>query len=103
MQYKTIVLELLEQSPGLSRELRRNDALLSTMNQLAVSFRDLHLRLLDQLTSSQPELDETLLKSQAMEVATEQMQEMIGQAEQLLSNGSVSIEACLALLQADNR
>ena len=103
MQYKTIVLELLEQSPGLSRELRRNDALLSTMNQLAVSFRDLHLRLLDQLTSSQPELDENQLKYQAMEVATEQMQEMIGQAEQLLSNGSVSAEACLVLLQADNR
>ena len=35
MQYKTIVLELIEERPGLHEELKSSNSLLSTVNQMA--------------------------------------------------------------------
>ena len=49
MQYKTIVLELLQQNPELHASLTSNSSLLSTMNQFAIQLRENHLAIIEKL------------------------------------------------------
>ena len=77
MHYKTIVLELLQQQPALHEELRSSNCLLSAMNQLAVLLRDLHHQTLADLRRLRSSESQPLLSSEAMELATHQLQQSL--------------------------
>ncbi|MCA9185021.1 MAG: hypothetical protein R3E01_36210 [Pirellulaceae bacterium] len=82
MQYKTIILELIDSHPPLKHQLASSDSLLSTMNQLASEFRRLHLHLGNIMVAQQPLLSPVEIQLQAMEFATEQMTQLIEAMEQ---------------------
>ena len=69
MQYKTIILQLIEDRPSLHHKLASSDTLLSTLNRLAAEFRSLHLELSDQLSRQHPELAAAQVRAQALEYA----------------------------------
>lgn len=83
MQYKTIILELLQQQPELHEQLRATRTLLSTLDQLAIQLRAHHLDLANHLRRQRPQTDATQLSNEAMEIA-------VNQFEQALATTSVA-------------
>ena len=77
MQYKTIVLELIEVRPELHHQLRSSNSLLSTVNRLAALLRGMHLARIDELRQTRPGSAEPQLSSEALELALEQLQESL--------------------------
>lgn len=75
MQYTTICLNLLEQNPVRYAELQRSKATLHTLNQLALTLRTRHQEILIELQKTLPEAGCKELSSQAMELATAQLEE----------------------------
>ena len=89
MQYKTIVLELIQQRPMLHEQLRSSNTLLSTVNRLATLLRDSHLAAIEQLRQARPDSASLQLASEAMEIALDELQQQLppdpetGEAEAL--------------------
>jgi hypothetical protein len=77
MQYKTIVLELIEERPELHEQLRSSNTLLSTVNRLATVLRGIHLATIDQLRQTRPGSAEPQLSSEALELALQQLRESL--------------------------
>jgi hypothetical protein len=77
MQYKTIVLELLQQNQELHERLRRERMLLATVNILATELRDRHLAWKDQLSQARPESDPHLIASEALELALKGLEDFL--------------------------
>jgi hypothetical protein len=75
MQYKTIVLELINQYPKLKSHLESNRSLLSTVEQRGHQLRESHLTILAELQSRQPKPSHDLLRQQAGEIAISQLQD----------------------------
>lgn len=73
MQYKTIVLELLESQPALSEKLKANSSLLSTMETIAEQLRTNHLQLVEQTQLKRQEAAGEAIRSQALEHQIEQL------------------------------
>ena len=67
MQYKTIVLELLEQDP----ELRSQPGLPAELDRYATELRRLHAAWVDLLRLIRPESDPGRVSSQALDLAVE--------------------------------
>ena len=68
MQYKTIVLELLQQIPELHDRLRRNRTLFSTLEQLAAGLKDSHEEWKRRLAQSNLHSSEQQTSSAALEL-----------------------------------
>jgi hypothetical protein len=79
MQYKTIVLELLQEwAERLPKEKR--PPLLPLMEKLALELRDRHLTLIEELKNADPGLDSYQVSAMASEIALKEMEERILQA-----------------------
>jgi hypothetical protein len=79
MQYKTIVLELLQQQPLLHERLRSDRQLLPTMNAYAAELRAKHLAWMETLRRSWPESHPSQIASEALELALEDLQQALQQ------------------------
>jgi hypothetical protein len=76
MQYKTIVLGLLqEQYPALHERLRASRSLLQAMNDYAASLKHHHESWMDRLSVARPERDPIQISSQALELAIEDLRD----------------------------
>ena len=69
MQYKTIILELLQQRPQLHERLRRSDILLETLNEQAQRLRTRHLEWSAMLVEVMPESETSQITRTAFELA----------------------------------
>jgi hypothetical protein len=70
MQYKTIVLGLLqEQYPALHERLRANRTLLQAMNDHAANLKRHHESWMERLTLKKPDSDPIQIASEALELA----------------------------------
>lgn len=77
MQYKTIVMELLEQHPPLHETLKRDRRLLETIESLARELKATHEQTISDLSEQQPPLPgdgSSGISSQAMEMAIAELQ-----------------------------
>jgi hypothetical protein len=77
MQYKTIVLALLEQRTELYEQLRQTRQLLPTLEALATELRDHHLALTESLTQASPDSDPCQIPSQALELAVKDLEDCL--------------------------
>jgi hypothetical protein len=75
MQYKTIVLELLQERTELHEQLRLTRRLRPTMESLATELRDLHLTWMDTLSQANPDSDPSQINSEAMELALKSLED----------------------------
>ena len=73
MQYKTIVLQLLQDRPTMYDTLLRERTLLATLDFYATELRDSHLDWKGLLSEQNPDRDPTQIASKAMEMALEQL------------------------------
>jgi hypothetical protein len=77
MQYKTMVLELLQQRPRIHDRLRRQRMLLPTMEFYARELKDLHEGWKQHLAEARPGSDESQFASQALELALKELEDCL--------------------------
>lgn len=69
MQYKTIILELIQEHPELYERLRSTKRLLPAVDAYAIELRDLHESWKDTIRQEEPGSDPIQIASEAMELA----------------------------------
>lgn len=73
MQYKTIVLGLLEERPALHEHLRKNQMLLSAVEGCARTLKTSHESWKERLLKARPGSDASQIASEAMELALKEL------------------------------
>ena len=74
MQYKTIVLELIQQEPELHERLRASRTLLATMDHHALELKARQEFWKKQLSQSRPGSDPIQIASESLELASKEQQ-----------------------------
>lgn len=72
MQYKTIVLQLLQDRPHLHLRLRESRQLLDALDHCSTTLRNRHAELTTTLTEKSPGRNPEQLASEAFEIALEE-------------------------------
>jgi hypothetical protein len=98
MQYKTIVLELLQDHPQLHNRLRKNRKLLATVNLLATELRDRHLAWTERLSQARPDSDPGRIASEALEIALRDLQDSLP-SKSPDEGGALSLDEAMAFLR----
>jgi len=91
MQYKTIMLELVQEYPSLYDQLRTSRSLLQTMERYANVLKDLHSSHMDTLSQTQPGSHPSQIASQALELALQDLRDTFAA---VLPNADVPEEPC---------
>lgn len=77
MQYKTIVLALLQQRPQMHDQLRKNRSLMPTLEAFARELMDGHEAWKEVLWQENPTRDPTQISSEALELALRQLEDRL--------------------------
>jgi hypothetical protein len=77
MQYKTIVLSLLEQRPVLYDRHRRLRTLLEVLDRYSLELKSRHEGWKDRLRQTRPDSDESQLTAEALEIALKELEERL--------------------------
>lgn len=100
MQYKTIVLELLqEQYPALHDQLRSSRTLLSTMEDFAATLKCHHEDRMDRLALSKPGRDPMQIASEALELAIEDLRGDLPSESPREGQGAISLDAAMSYVR----
>jgi hypothetical protein len=75
MQYKTIILELLQQRPEMHDQLRKNRKLLPALEFYAKELKTSHEAWKETLSQAKPDSDQSQIASEALELALEDLRE----------------------------
>ena len=75
--YKTIVMEMLQDRPGLFEQLRARGTLLQSMEQLATALKSCHQGWMIQFAEARPGSDLSQLSSEALEPALQELQDSL--------------------------
>lgn len=75
MQYKTIILEILQQRPRMHEQLRQQRKLLTTVEIYAKELKANHKAITEQLHQAKPESDPRQVSSEAFEMALKEMED----------------------------
>ncbi len=103
MQYKTIVLELLQQRPEIHEQLRKDRKLLTTMESYARDLKSSHEAWKETLSQDRPGSDPSQIASEAMELALKELEDRLS-AESLPSdNEPLSLDAAMASIHKPTR
>ncbi len=99
MQYKTIVLQLLEQRPEIHEPLRRQGKLLPTLELFALELKASHEAWKDQLLQSKPGSDASQIASEALEIALKGLENRLSCEPLPEEDEPVSLEGAMAFLR----
>ena len=99
MQYKTIVLELLQQRTELHDLLRKQRMLLPTLDRLARELKASHETLKDHLTQARPDSDPSQIASEALEIALKELEDSLPPESLPNEDEPLSLDAAMAFLR----
>lgn len=77
MQYKTIVLELLQDHPKLYETLRESRTLLPTLEVYARDLKTSHQAWKERLLRARPDCNEGQIASEALEIGLKELEEYL--------------------------
>lgn len=77
MQYKTIVLELLQQQTKLHEQLRSQRQLLTTLESYALELKTSHEAWKETLSQAKPGSDPSQIASEALEMAIQELKDRL--------------------------
>jgi hypothetical protein len=103
MQYKTIVLELLQQYPETHERLKESRTLLSTIELLAAGLKESHETLKKQLAQAHRESGEAQVSSAALELALAELEAALRPASPPDGDDPLSLDAAMAYLHRHSR
>jgi hypothetical protein len=75
MQYKTMILGLLQQRPKMHEQLRKERKLLPTMERYAKELRTSHLAWKELLSELRPESEPSQIAAEALEIALKELED----------------------------
>ena len=96
MQYKTIVMELLEQNPELHNHLKQNRKLLETIDAMALELKWNHEQMIAELAEQQPDVAYSVTCSQATEIAIAELQQRLAPTSDHETDEAMSLEQIMA-------
>ena len=99
MQYKTIVLHLLEERPKMHDRLRKNRLLLPTMERLANELKTSHEAWKDTLSQARPGSDASQIASEALEMALKELEDSLPSESPPDEDEPLTLEAAMAFLR----
>lgn len=99
MQYKTIVLELLQQRTEMHDQLRRERKLLPTMEKFARELKSSHQAWKDQLSEMRPDSDPSQTASEALEMAIKELEDRLPPVSPQENNEPLSLDGAMAFIR----
>jgi hypothetical protein len=99
MQYKTIVLGLLEQNPQMYRQLRKNRKLLPALEIYAQELKTSHEAWKNVLSGKTPDSDPSQVASEALEMALKDLEDHLPSASRRNDRQAVSLDAAMAFIR----
>ena len=99
MQYKTIVLELLQQRPEVHEQLRVNRRLLPTVELYARELKTSHEAWKETLSEAKPGSDQSQIASEAMEMALRELEDRLPSGHHPDSNEPLSLDGAMAFIR----
>ena len=94
MQYKTIILELLQQRPQMHERLRQERKLLPTMEHYARELKASHQAWKELLLQMRPDSDQSQIASEALEMALKELEDRLPPESQ--ENDGPTLDAAMA-------
>jgi hypothetical protein len=98
MQYKTIVLALMQQRPQMEEELRKNRKLLPTLESYAQELKASHESWQETLSEGRPGSDPSQIASEAMEMAIKELEDRLPSVYPPGDKETLSLDAALAFI-----
>jgi hypothetical protein len=99
MQYKTIVLDLLQERPQMHDQLRKERKLLPTLEIYAHELKTSHEAWMEVLSQAKPGSDESQIKSEALEMALKDMEEHLASASPQTENKRLTLDGAMAFVR----
>jgi hypothetical protein len=99
MQYKTIALGLIQENPTLHDQLHASKTLLPTLNRYAEELKTRHEAWKEQLGQARPVSDPSQIASEAMELATAELQDRLSSESPTDESEALSLDAAMNFLR----
>jgi hypothetical protein len=99
MQYKTIILELLEQRPQMHEELRKDRKLLPALELYAKELKTSHESWKERLAQATPGSDPSQIASEALELALKDLEDCLPSASPRDESDALSFDEAMAHLR----
>ena len=99
MQYKTIILELLQQRPQMHDQLRKDRKLRPTLEIYARELKSSHEALKEALTQTRPGSDPSQIASEALEMALAEMEQHLDSGSLPDEDQPLSLDRAMALVR----
>ncbi len=99
MQYKTMVLELLQQCPEFHGQLRSTRKLLPTLDHYSGLLKARHEAWKDRLSQAKPGSDASQIASEALEIALKELHSLLSGSPPDESE-PLSLEAAMAFIRS---
>jgi hypothetical protein len=99
MQYKTIVLELIQQQPELHEQLRASRTLPATMDACALELKASHQEWIDRLGQRRPRSDRSQIAAEAMELAIQDLRDRLLCASSRDETEPMSLDAAMSFIR----
>jgi|SynMetStandDraft_2_1070026.scaffolds.fasta_scaffold22486_1 hypothetical protein len=100
MQYKTIVMEMLEFRTQIKDQLTKDENPLETLDRLAMELKSLHEMYKEQLAQSRADSHPVLISSEALEMALKDLEDRLLPASPPVDEPEVfSLDGAMAFLR----
>ena len=99
MQYKTIVLELLQQRQEMHDQLRKDRKLLTTMEQYARELKTSHEAWKQTLGQAQPGSDPSQIAFEALAMALKELEDRLPSESHPSNDEALSLDAAMAFIR----
>lgn len=99
MQYKTIVLQLLEQQPELYNQLRRQRQLLPKLEAYSQQLKTLHEDWKANLSQAMPQSDPAQISSEALEMALKDFEDRLPTVSRQEEDTPLSLDKAMAFVR----
>lgn len=99
MQYKTIIMELIQEMPDLYEHLRSTKRLLPAMDDYATGLKASHDQWKHQIASTHPGTDPSQIASEALELAIEDLRNRLHSASPTDDSEPFSLDDAMAFIR----
>jgi chromosome segregation ATPase len=99
MQYKTIILELLQQRPQMHQQLQQQRKLLTTMEAYAKELKASHEAWKEQLAQAKPGSEASQISSEAFEMALKELEERLPPASRVDDQEALALDQAMAFIR----
>ena len=100
MQYKTIILELLQQRPEMHEQLRKERKLLPTLEIYAKELKESHEAWKEQLSQAKPGSHPSQIAGEAMEMALKDLEDRLPPVSPTDDHETLSLDGAMAFIRS---